>query len=181
MRPSRGMGAISPSKVPRARRRGDEKPVIGTGKPIRTFKKGGSINPEEVEKERQKDYLKRNPQYREREKGLEPVPVEFLVGLPPLGGMKNAAKNLAIRVLSELLAEGRVGERTPTEAASQIARRAAIEAEVEKAKGGKVKSKVNEAGNYTKPGMRKAQGKQFVQQPKGVAAKTRRFRQAGKG
>ena len=27
----------------------------------------------------------------------------------------------------------------------------------------------------------KAQGKQFVQQPKGIAAKTRRFRQAGKG
>ena len=27
----------------------------------------------------------------------------------------------------------------------------------------------------------KAQGKQFVRQPKGVAAKTRRFRQAGKG
>ena len=27
----------------------------------------------------------------------------------------------------------------------------------------------------------KAQGKQFVRQPKGVAAKTRRYRQAGKG
>jgi hypothetical protein len=35
------MGAISPSKVPRAIRRGDNKPVIGTGKPIRTFAKGG--------------------------------------------------------------------------------------------------------------------------------------------
>jgi hypothetical protein len=41
MMPSRGMGAISPKKVPRAKRRGDDKPVIGTGKPIRTFKKGG--------------------------------------------------------------------------------------------------------------------------------------------
>lgn len=39
--PSRGMGAISPSKVPRARRRGDEQPVIGTGKPIKTYKAGG--------------------------------------------------------------------------------------------------------------------------------------------
>ena len=27
----------------------------------------------------------------------------------------------------------------------------------------------------------KAQGKQFVQQPKGIAAKTRRFREKGKG
>ena len=35
------MGAISPSKVPRAKRRGDDKPVIGTGKPIRTYAKGG--------------------------------------------------------------------------------------------------------------------------------------------
>ncbi len=41
MLPSRGMGAISPKKIPRAKRRGDSKPVIGTGKPIRTFKKGG--------------------------------------------------------------------------------------------------------------------------------------------
>lgn len=41
MMPCRGMGAISPKKVPRAIRRGDDKPVEGTGKPIRTFKKGG--------------------------------------------------------------------------------------------------------------------------------------------
>jgi len=41
MMPSRGMGAIAKNKVPRAKRRGDSKPVIGTGKPIRTFKKGG--------------------------------------------------------------------------------------------------------------------------------------------
>lgn len=41
MMASRGMGVISPKKVPRAKRRGDSKPVIGTGKPIRTFKEGG--------------------------------------------------------------------------------------------------------------------------------------------
>ena len=41
MMPSRGMGNISPGKVPRAKRRGDSKPVIGTGKPIKTFKRGG--------------------------------------------------------------------------------------------------------------------------------------------
>ena len=39
--PSRGMGAISRNKVPRAKRRGDEKPVIGTGRPIKTYSKGG--------------------------------------------------------------------------------------------------------------------------------------------
>lgn len=41
MMPSRGMGAVAPSKVPRAKRRGDSKAVIGTSKPIKTFKAGG--------------------------------------------------------------------------------------------------------------------------------------------
>ena len=41
MMASRGMGDINPKKVPRAKRRGDNKPVIGTGKPIKTFSKGG--------------------------------------------------------------------------------------------------------------------------------------------
>ena len=41
MMPSRGMGVIAPRRVPRAKRRGDDKPVIGTGNPIRTFAKGG--------------------------------------------------------------------------------------------------------------------------------------------
>lgn len=41
MRPSRGMGIVTMKKIPRAKRRGDDKPVIGTGKPIKTFSKGG--------------------------------------------------------------------------------------------------------------------------------------------
>lgn len=41
MMPSRGMGAMSPSKIPRAKRRGDDKPVIGTGEPIKGYKAGG--------------------------------------------------------------------------------------------------------------------------------------------
>ena len=41
MMPSRGMGVIAKNKVPRAKRRGDEKPVIGTVRPIKTYKKGG--------------------------------------------------------------------------------------------------------------------------------------------
>ena len=32
---------MAKSKIPRARRRGDDKPVIGTGKPIKTYSKGG--------------------------------------------------------------------------------------------------------------------------------------------
>ena len=41
MRPSRGMGIMMPKKIPRAKRRGDSKPVIGTNKPIKTYNKGG--------------------------------------------------------------------------------------------------------------------------------------------
>ena len=41
MMPSRGMGVIASRKVPRAKRRGDERPVIGTGRPIKTYSKGG--------------------------------------------------------------------------------------------------------------------------------------------
>jgi len=36
------MGVIAPSKVPRAKRRGDDIPVLGTGKPIR-HAKGGKV------------------------------------------------------------------------------------------------------------------------------------------
>ena len=42
MMPSRGMGAVSPKKIPRAKRRGDDKPVIGTGEPIR-HAEGGKV------------------------------------------------------------------------------------------------------------------------------------------
>jgi hypothetical protein len=44
MKPSRGMGVIAPGKIPRAKRRGDSQPVIGTGKPIKTFSKGGDTS-----------------------------------------------------------------------------------------------------------------------------------------
>jgi hypothetical protein len=42
MMPSRGMGIVAPSKIPRAKRRGDSKPVEGTGEPIR-HAKGGKV------------------------------------------------------------------------------------------------------------------------------------------
>ena len=42
MMASRGMGAIAPSKVPRAKRRGDNKPVEGTDEPIR-HAEGGKV------------------------------------------------------------------------------------------------------------------------------------------
>ena len=42
MMASRGMGVIAPGKVPRAKRRGDNEPVEGTGKPIR-HAKGGKV------------------------------------------------------------------------------------------------------------------------------------------
>jgi len=42
------MGAIDEKKVFRAKRRGDSKPVIGTGKPIKTYSEGGSSKKSKV-------------------------------------------------------------------------------------------------------------------------------------
>ena len=39
---SQGMGAMAPSKISRTKRRGDNKPVIGTGEPIR-YAEGGKV------------------------------------------------------------------------------------------------------------------------------------------
>jgi hypothetical protein len=109
------MGAIAKNKVPRAKRRGDKKPVIGTGKPIRTFKEGGTAKD---------DYTQYN--------------ARILKALIKRYGDEDTAREM-MRTMGggELLKVMR-------------------EEESSYAKGGKVKSKVNEAGNYTKPGMRKA-------------------------
>jgi hypothetical protein len=116
MMPCRGMGDINPAKIPRANRRGDDKPVIGTGKPIRTFKRGGAAKA---------DYTQYN--------------ARILKALIKRYGDEDTAREM-MRTMGggELL-------------------RVMREEESSYAKGGKVKSKskVNEAGNYTKPGMRK--------------------------
>jgi hypothetical protein len=109
------MGVIAPKKIPRAKRRGDSKPVIGTGKPIKTYAKGGTAKD---------DYTQYN--------------ARILKALIKRYGDENTAREM-MRTMGggELLKVMR-------------------EEESSYAKGGKVKSKVNEAGNYTKPGMRKA-------------------------
>ena len=115
MLPSRGMGAIAKNKVPRAKRRGDKKPVIGTGKPIRTFKEGGTAKD---------DYTQYNARI-------------LKAFIKRYGDEATAREMMRTMGGGELLKVMR-------------------EEESSYAKGGKVKSKVNEAGNYTKPGMRKA-------------------------
>jgi hypothetical protein len=114
MLPSRGMGAIAKNKVPRAKRRGDDEPVIGTGKPIKTFKEGGTAKD---------DYTQYN--------------ARILKALIKRYGDEDTAREM-MRTMGggELLKVMR-------------------EEESSYAEGGKVKSKVNQAGNYTKPGMRK--------------------------
>ncbi len=115
MMPSRGMGDINPKKVPRAKRRGDDKPVIGTGKPIRTFKEGGTAKD---------DYTQYNARI-------------LKAFIKRYGDEATAREMMRTMGGGELLKVMR-------------------EEESSYAKGGKVKSKVNEAGNYSKPGMRKA-------------------------
>jgi len=119
---SRGMGVISPSKVPRAKRRGDNKPVIGTNKPIKTFKKGGV----EEEDDDRVDYARLNARI------LKALIKRY-------GSDAKAREVMRVTDGGELL-------------------RIMREEEAKKgyAEGGKVKSKVNQSGNYTKPGMRKS-------------------------
>ena len=119
MMPSRGMGVIAPRKVPRAKRRGDDKPVKGTGKPIRTFKEGGSTD--DV-----RDYSRYNAR---------------------------VLKALIKRYGDEALARQIMRD---TDAGELLKIMREEESENSLAGGGKVKSKVNQAGNYTKPGMRKS-------------------------
>lgn len=160
MRASRGMGAIAPSKVPRAKRRGDSQPVIGTGRPIKTFGGGGSISRNgkktadipsdaEIRAELRRRGLKSEP-------GLQSVyPEAFVLGGPGVG---TKLARLGKRALERIALETSESEglfKTPAEKIEQTIRRAGTEKAVEeKARGGRVKSKVNEAGNYTKPGMR---------------------------
>ena len=138
--PSRGMGAIAPRKVPRAKRRGDEKPVIGTGKRIRTFGEGGSTSPEKVEDQRQKEYAKRNPQYATPEPGAEPVYPELALLLKKLP--ESVTKDRAItNILDDLLHGGSAIDVPPR--LRRILNLTAAEKMNESskyAKGGKVKS-----------------------------------------
>ena len=120
MMASRGMGVISPGKVPRAKRRGDKKPVIGTGKPIKTFKEGGVADDDRV------DYARLN--------------ARVLKAL-----IKRYGSDAKAREMMRVTDSGELFRIMREE-----------EAKKDYAEGGKVKSKVNEAGNYTKPGMRKS-------------------------
>lgn len=56
---------------------------------MKKYASGGMSTPAAIERRRQQEYLERNPQYREREEGLESVsPERFLI---PGGALKNAA------------------------------------------------------------------------------------------
>jgi len=120
MMPSRGMGVMAPSKIPRAKRRGDDKPVKGTGKPIKTFKEGGVADDDHV------DYARLNARVLKaliKRYGSESVARQV---------MRDSDGGKLLRIMRE------------------------EEAKKGYAEGGKVKSKVNQSGNYTKPGMRKS-------------------------
>jgi len=120
MMASRGMGAIAKNKVPRAVRRGDNKPVEGTGEPIKTFKEGGVADDDRV------DYARLNARV------LKALIKRY-------GSDAKAREVMRVTDGGELL---------------KIMREE--EAKKGYAEGGKVKSKVNQSGNYTKPGMRKS-------------------------
>lgn len=182
MRPSRGMGAIAPSKMPRARtvkKRDGNEPVklYKKGGKVRRFNEGGESGDmsQDVEK-RQKS---KHEALRFDAKGRDdPSGLRFEGG----GGKDKYATSAGGRLSYDLsvgknatlspYVEGFVAKPEDRKIMGRFTGAGVTYNKQFKAKGGAItKSKVNQAGNYTKPGMRESLFKQIKSQAvQGTAA-----------
>lgn len=169
MRPSRGMGAIAPSKMPRARtvkkRDGDE-PVklYKKGGKVRRFNEGGESDDmlRDIEA-RQKSKRESSSGFRFETKGRDdPSGLRFEGG----GGKDRYATSAGGRLSYDVQAgknailspyvEGFVAKPKDRELMGRFTGAGVTYKKQFKSGGATTKSKVNEAGNYTKPGMRES-------------------------
>ncbi len=150
MRASRGMGCINPAKMPK-----------GTVKQRRDntdfteYAEGGEANPKFKIGKAVLDEPKRNilkdaisgadKGIRAAKSAMSPLglPLDIAYSVVKKATGKSPAEDLQRRLQEIEEAAANVGKIPPGD-------------EVKMSKGGKAKSKVNAAGNYTKPGMRKA-------------------------
>lgn len=159
MRRSRGMGAIAPSKMPKAR-----KIVRKDGpEPTKLFKKGGGVRKfsegREVESEDRAGPKKRGIDW---EPAKRKPRFSFMGG----GGKDKSAIAAGGRLSYEIPAgknatispylEGFVAKPKGRDLFGRLTGAGVTYQKQFKKGGTTTKSKVNEAGNYTKPGMRKA-------------------------
>jgi hypothetical protein len=159
MMPSRGMGAMLPSKMPKGVRKARRDDTDFT-----QFEEGGTVSDKEKEKE-DVDAVKF---------GVLNPRLNLAKGMKELGGRLTAEKQLGPNTSLQAYLDAKIGNRgvgVPSggvqlthrfskgglakQAATAIAMKEAGVKPKKMAEGGKTKSKVNEAGNYTKPELRK--------------------------
>ena len=145
MRPSRGMGAIRPSKMPKA------KTITRKDDPnkVKYFDDGGS-----VDKPRPFSYATRKQISDDLDVAANLAPnLDLENKSASVGGRASLIKKLAKDLELEGYLEGYAVKPKGMKALGDVTG-GGVKITKRFAKGGK--SKVNEAGNYTKPGMRKA-------------------------
>ena len=159
MRPSRGMGAIAPSKMPKAR-----KVVRKDGpEPTKLFKKGGGVRKFSEGREVESDDRAKS---KKRDIDWEPAERKPRFSFMGGGGRDESTVSAGGRLTYEIPAgknatispflEGFIVKPKDRELFGRLSG-AGVMFQKQFKKGGKAsKSKVNEAGNYTKPGMRES-------------------------
>jgi hypothetical protein len=130
MMASRGMGAMLPSKMPKGKRKARRDDTDFT-----QFEEGGDVS--DKEKEEAVKF------------GVESPRLNISKGLKDLAARLTAEKQLGKNTSLQAYLDANVGNR------GSGVRGGGVNLTHRFAEGGKVKSKVNEAGNYTKPGLRK--------------------------
>lgn len=127
---SRGMGAISPSKMPGGKRKARRDNTNFT-----QFEEGGDVS------EKQKEEAVKF--------GVESPRLNISKGLKDLAARLTAEKQLGKNTSLQAYLDANVGNR------GSGVRGGGVNLTHRFAEGGEAKSKVNEAGNYTKPELRK--------------------------
>jgi len=130
MMASRGMGAISPSKMPGGKRKARRDDTSFT-----QFEEGGDVS--DKEKEEATKF------------GVEAPRLNISKGLKDLAARLTAEKQLGKNTSLQAYLDANVGNR------GSGVRGGGVNLTHRFAEGGETKSKVNEAGNYTKPELRK--------------------------
>ena len=130
---SRGMGVMSPSKMPKSKRKSRRDNTDFT-----QFDAGGDVS--EKEKKEKEDGVKF---------GVENPSLSLSKGLKELAGRLTAEKQLGKNTSLQAYLDANIGSR------GSGVRGGGVNLTHRFAEGGKTKSKVNEAGNYTKPELRK--------------------------
>jgi hypothetical protein len=155
MRPSRGMGAIAPSKVPKLikKRDGDE--------PVKVFKQGGKVRRFKEGGESDKKDMARDVEERKQRRD-NPSGLRFEGGggkdkyATSAGGRLSYDMSMGKNATLSPYVEGFLAKPKDRKLTGRATGAGVVYNKRFKSGGATTKSKVNQAGNYTKPGMRES-------------------------